>query len=261
LRKKRIFIAHNNEELILQFSKLVDVNGVYEVKDYILNGDECKRIESFDQYDIVIVKDALTYMSGLYMIQHLLENTTQKPELIIILTPFINHFIASKCSQLGIEYRSMNISNAYGLIDLIYKYDLENMHAEKHFFDIQYEVISLLRKIGILRSYIGYSYFEYILNKMFHKGEIIYKPMKEIYQMIAQHFDVTYVSVEKAMRTCLRSSLIKNNNVFTRSVLGLSEESHDFPSTSTFIQVCIKMLKEQKIAVINNNIKRSIRKI
>lgn len=261
MKKKKILLAYNNSDLIREFSRLLNVNGVYELKDYVLDGEDLMRVGSFDPYHIVIVKDALMHVSGLYAIESILENTEHRPELILLLTPFLNDFIIQKCGELGIKYKGDNVSNAYSILDIIYKYDIENSSKNKYYFDVQYEIITLLKKIGLLRSYLGYTYFEYALNIMFEKSENIYKSMKDIYTLIARHFDVTATSVEKAMRTCIKCSLTKNDNYFARTIFGYDVKLRDFPSTSTFLQVSIKMLKEQKFAIINNNIHKSIRKI
>ena len=90
---------------------------------------------------------------------------------------------------------------------------------------------------------------------MFNEPQLLAATMQELYQIIAEHFMVSKASVEKAMRICLKNSLIKNSNYYVRSLFGYDEQKSlpKLPSTTTFIHVCIKILKEQKTFVALNN--------
>lgn len=260
MRKKKVFLAHNNEEIIEQFSRLVSRSGIYELVNYVYDGEGFETIESFDTYDIVIVKDALTYMTGIYMIKKVLKRTKNRPELIVVLTPFSNDFIRGICSELDIVYRNLAITSGYDLMDILYKYDLKEGIRHKKVFDTQYEIITMLKKCGLIRRYIGYKYFEYILNIMFNDPELINKKMKELYVIIGDHFNVSPASVEKAMRVCLKQSLKNNNNYYVRHLFGLreNEELKGLPSTTTFIHVCLNILKEQKTYIALKDVKNGV---
>lgn len=246
MKKRSIFIAHNNRELIAQFKAVIENNHLYQLTDYVYDGMMFANIPSFDAYDVVIVKDALTHVSGLYMLESTLKRSKKKPGLMLLLTPFTSSFITSKCGEYGIIYKNVEVTNAYNLLDLIYKYDECKLKAGS---DIQFEIIHLLKRIGILRKYIGYTYFEYILNLACQNAKIIDLPMKDIYRMIGEHFNSSPLNIEKAMRTCLKASFATNCNAYARSLFGITLEDESYPSNGNFIKVCIKVLKERNRSV------------
>lgn len=251
MRKKKVFLAHNNPALVEEFAALLSRSGLYELVGYAYTGEGFEMIESFDLYDIVIVKDALTYMPGIYMVKKILQRTTIRPELILVLTPFSNAFIRNLCQSLDIIYRNVAVTNAFHLMDLLYKYDLDEGGRHKKVFDTQYEIIMMLKKCGLQRRYLGYKYFEYILNLMFHDPNLAKKKMKELYALIGEHFHASPASVEKAMRICLKQSLRQHTNYYVRTLFGIGEHPNQqtLPSTTTFIQVCLNRLKDQKTYV------------
>ncbi len=259
MRKKRVLLAHNSYEFINKVDQFFQVDSLYTLTSYALNGEELVNKINLDNYDMVIVKNALTYITGLYALEVLLSKTKQRPDFVILITPFLNEFLINKCERLEINYlHDLNI-NLSELPNLLFNLEIKNLVKNKSYFDSQMEIISLLKKIGLLKTYVGYSYFEYVLNYMLEKSENIYKSMKNVYYTISGHFNVSATSVEKAMRTCIKSSLSQSQGFYARMLFGHHE--NDFPSTSVFLQICIQTLKEQKSQIINNNLKGSLRKI
>lgn len=263
LNKKKVFVVHNNMDYINKVNQFFLKGDGYTLVDYALDGQTFVKKCNLNNCDIVIVKNALTHITGLYALELLLEkdNIKDRPKHIILLTPFINKLIIDKCSQLGINHVKTFELQINKFPELVMELDLIEENKNKLYFDKQMEILKLLRDIGLLRTYIGYTYFEYILNIMLDQSEYIYKPMHFLYKLIANHFKVTNTSVEKAMRSCIRSSLLRNDSYYAKMLFGYSYEKKEFPSTSIVLQVCIKTLKEQKNIIINNNMQNSLRKI
>lgn len=259
MENKHVLVAHNNMDFIKQLADYFQQEELYTISEYALDGQELLNKVNLDDYDIVIVKNALTYTTGLYALASLLQKTKKSPEYIILITPFISNFILNKCKNLGVycmhnlDIRVNKISNL--LLDIEIKKSADNAT----YFDYQMEIIKLLRQIGLLKVYLGYTYFEYVLNIMFEIGDNIYKSMKEIYEVISIHFNSTPSSVEKAMRYCMKSSLGKHRNFYAKLLFGC--QANDYPTTSIFLQVCIKTLKELKNTITTNNYNKSYRKI
>ncbi|NLG82030.1 MAG: hypothetical protein GX490_05895 [Bacilli bacterium] len=259
MKRKTILIAHNNLKLIQKMQEYCRQRDLYSIIDYVLDGEELVKMHDLNDYDIVIVKDALTNIPGIYALETILFNTKKRPELIVLLTPFTTEFIQSKCDQLGLIHVNeleIGIEELYNIINHL---EIKAMLDNQSFFDSQRAVINLLKKIGLLKVYIGYTYFEYILNVMLESSENLYKRMHTIYKMIGEHFNVTPASVEKAMRTCIRSSLSKSDGFYAQMLFGNYHDS--YPSNSIFLQVCINTLKEQKSYIVNKQIQKSLRKI
>ncbi len=252
---RRVLIVHNKMEFIKRLAYYFQQNELYNISEYALNGKELLNKENLDDYDIVIVKNALTYTTGLYALASLLLKTKKKPGYIILITPFISDFVLHKCQSLGIycihdlDIKVSNISNL--LLDIEIKKNAENTT----YFDCQIEINKLLRQLGLLKIYLGYTYFEYALNIMFEIGENIYKSMKEIYNIISMHFNATQSSVEKAMRTCVKSSFEKNRNFYSKLLFGCQD--NDYPTTSIFLHICQKTLIELKNTITTNNYNKS----
>ncbi|MDF2700273.1 MAG: spo0A [Haloplasmataceae bacterium] len=261
MKKKKLLIVHNSYEIIKKIQNEYEENEFIKVVGTAIDGQALLKLNNLDNYDIVIVKNALSYITGLYALEILLKTTKQRPSIIILITPFINEFVHNKCSSLGIDYIPDFNIECNKIIDIINYAQLNKLNQSKLYFDTSAEIILLLKQLGLLRSYLGYTYFEYTLNVMFENNVNIYKKMQEIYKMISEHFEVTSTSVEKAMRSCIKSSFSQNNTFYARILFGHNIDSSDFPSTSIFIQVCIKTLKELKQTIINNNIRNSVRKI
>ncbi len=252
-------MAHNNICFIEKLTQYFQEKELFYVKKSVLNGDDLLREGNLDGYDIVIAKDALTQVTALYALDGLLSNTKKRPDHIILITPFVNEFISQKCITNGIHLVhdcTIKISDLY---NMVYELEIKNGVSNKYYFDEQAEVINLLKKIGLLKTYIGYTYFEYVLNIMLEKSENIYKNMNDIYHTVASHFNTSSGSVEKAMRSCIKSSLSKSDGFYAKMLFG--HDADNYPSTSTFLQVCIKTLKEQKSHILNQQIERTTRKI
>lgn len=232
-----------------EINKYFQNRGLYTVSNYVLNGEALMNLGSLDLYDIVFVKNALTQVTGLYALQNLLMKTKNKPETIILMTPFLNDFIVEKCEEMDIKYiynLDMNIEEIH---DIICRLEIENIVKGKKAYDQHIEIINFLKQIGLLKTYIGYSYFEYVLNTLMGSSENLNKYMTSIYQMVADRFEVSPSSVEKAMRLCLKSSLSKSDNFYAKMLFG--HQGDNIPSTSMFLQVCVKTLKEQKNYIMN----------
>src|SRR5690606_22377463 len=157
-RKKKVFLAHNNPALVEEFAALLSRSGLYELVGYAYTGEGFEMIESFDLYDIVIVKDALTYMPGIYMVKKILQRTTIRPELILVLTPFSHAFIRNICQSLVVTFRSAAVINVFHLMDFLYKTDLDKRARHNRVFDTQNDKILMLKKSGLHRCYLGYKY-------------------------------------------------------------------------------------------------------
>ncbi len=259
MMKKSVLFAHNNEGFINKVNQYFQDEDLYSLNHYVLDGEALLNLVNLDRFDVVIVKNALTYITGLYALESLLLKTRHKPEIIILITPFVNDFIRDKCQQLQIYYvhnLNMSIRDIYHLLCQL---EIERKVIGKKYFEPQIEIINLLKQIGLLKTYIGYKYFEYVLNSMLENSENINKYMINIYKMVGKHFNVSPCSVEKAMRLCIKSSFSKSDNFYAKILFGHYHNS--YPSVSTFLQVCIKTLKEQKDYIIRHNIKQSLRKI
>jgi CheY-like chemotaxis protein len=260
-KKRKILLVHNNKEMIEDFSNLIENNGSYSLALVIHDGNQLINLKTLDDFDIVIVKDALMHLNGLYALESLIKNTNNRPDLIILLSPFKTSFIVNKCEYLGMVLKNDSKVSANQIIDLIYKNDHSRVVKNKLFFDPQFEIIRLLKEIGLLKRYKGYSYFEYGLNFMFERSENLKKSMISLYESIGHHFNVNAKSVEKAMRVCLKKSILINDNYYARTLFGYNINDENLPSNSLFFQICIQQLKDQKASIINNNIQKSIRKI
>jgi len=259
VKKKRVLVAHNNLEFIEKVKLSFQESGLYTISGFALNGQDLINKVNLDSYDIVIVKNALTQVTGLYALESLLMNTKLKPELIVVITPFVNQFILNKCEILGIDYlKDVNIT-VDEIHELLSQLEIKKAVIGKKYFDAQVEIINLLKKIGLLKAYIGYTYFEYVLNIMLEKSENINKYMKTINLMVADHFNVSSSSVEKAMRKCVKESLSRCDGFYAKMLFGHQQDS--YPSTSIFLRVCVKTLKEQKSQIVTRNFENSMRKI
>lgn len=246
---KRILVAHNNRKYIEEIKQFFQNKDRYILDTIVKTGDELLKLKALDDFDLVIVKDALTEVSGLYALKELIYNTKRLPDNILLITPFLNDFVLSRCKELGImPIRNMRLSLG-DLYKIIYKQTIEKEARNKKVFEPEIEVNNLLNKLGILRSFIGYKYFEYVLNYLLSNDNNDFKYMKNVYDLIAKYYKVSSISVEKAMRTCIKSSFSHNFGYYASILFG---DNNINPSISTFIQTCIKILREQRNYIINN---------
>lgn len=255
MNERKIIIAHNNRKFIENAVLFFSDNNRYIIDKIVKTGEELLKIKKLDDYHIVIVKDALAEVSGLYALRKLLENANKYPDHILLITPFLSKFVLDSCDKFGITPVSNIKASMEDLYKIIYKQEIEKDFKDKKVFNLEEEVNNLLRKIGILKSYLGYKYFEYVLKIILSNNESSFKYMKNIYQITANYYNVSPLSVEKAMRTCIKSSFSNNYGYYASLLFG---KYTTFPTTSTFVQICAKILKEQRNYVINNQIREAM---
>lgn len=247
---KSILIAHNNKDFVEQAKLFFQEKKIYRIDKCLKDGNELLKLKHLDDYHIVIVKDTLTEVSGLFALEKLLKKTKSRPEYIILLAAFFNSYVINKCKKLGIiAVNSYNIT-IDDIFDYFYTIEVEKDVKDKEQFCPQVEIDNLLKKIGLLRTYVGYTYFDYVLNMTFAENTINLKGMNNIYHAIAEHYNVSISSVEKAMRSCIKSSFTKNYGYYANLLFGHNNE--DYPTTSTFLQVSIRTLKERRSLILNN---------
>jgi|SRR5690554_5732480 len=255
MNERKIIIAHNNRKFIEKAKLFFQHNNRYIIDKIVKNGEELLKVNNLNEYNIVICKDALTEVSGLYALEKLLINTKKYPDYILLITPFTNNFVLSRCSKFGIvPIRNIKIS-IEDLYKVIYKQAIKQDVKGKKLFNPQIEIENILIKVGLLKTYLGFKYFEYILNVILSNNESDFKYMKNIYSVIAEYFKVSSLSVEKAMRTCIKSSFANNYGYYASLLFGSNKV---YPTTSIFIQVCTKILKEQKNYIVNSKIRDTI---
>lgn len=240
--KKKIYIAHNSIKFIKNIENTLN-DEEFILSGYALNGNEFVKIKNLDLYDVVIVKNALTNITGLYALEYLLNNTENRPGKMMLLTAFKNDFVNYKCEELGINHICYVETSAEKISSWITTFD-NHKNMDGKYYDKSDNIIQYLKDIGIIRKYLGFKYLEYILYVLLEKKEYLHKSMQELYTIIATHFNVSSISVEKAIRSCLKSSFVNNDSSYASKIFGYNKNKKDYPSTSLFIQISIKTLKE-----------------
>jgi len=249
--KKRVLLIHNDMAFVERFGQLLSNNAIYELaqESYWEDGITFP-VKHFDAYDIVIAKDAIRYNSGLYLIKEALKHTRQVPQLVLLQTPFLTAFMERMVGDLNITCLEQATEDVYSLIDALYSYDLSILE-ELEQFDLSYEINRLLAKCGMPKERIGYKYHEYLLYLMFSEKRYVIHSTMEVYEEVAQAFETTMLGVEKALRSCLKTSVEVADNYFLHRLLGLTQGEPDELSTtvSNFIMVSLKYLKDRKRVV------------
>lgn len=121
---------------------------------------------------------------------------------------------------------------------LYYIYVPEKAEAE-----LPLTVDRLLRSLGASRRLIGFDYTVYMINQLISEHESIRLITKRLYPETARHFGVTTYSVERALRTLIRSCWLYGDRAALCEIAG--RELTAPPSNSDFLDMLAAYIKNQ----------------
>ncbi|HWR18371.1 MAG TPA: sporulation initiation factor Spo0A C-terminal domain-containing protein [Clostridia bacterium] len=100
---------------------------------------------------------------------------------------------------------------------------------------------NVLRAIGMPPKYKGYAYVQYILMLTQQRQEYMYHLTTQLYPRVAQHFDVTQVSVERNIRFAIRRTWDSGNKTELRRLFCVYDVRW-IPTNSEFISVLTEVI-------------------
>lgn len=102
----------------------------------------------------------------------------------------------------------------------------------------------LLKDAKISKSYKGYRYLLYAIQLVEEKEERLCNIREEVYQKIADIYQVNYQNVEKDIRTVRDHFWNNNGKQFLESITGSTIDDKPYPKE--LIEYFVEYLKEQK---------------
>lgn len=105
----------------------------------------------------------------------------------------------------------------------------------------------LLRSLGIYRSLVGYHYLAYGLSLILMDEERLACVTKNLYPEIADHYGVSYASVEKALRYAVTRCWEYGNRDFLDQIAGFA--LYRKPTVAQFFDILAAYLMRHAEAV------------
>ena len=105
------------------------------------------------------------------------------------------------------------------------------------------EIERLLYKAGVLRTYVGFNYFIKAVRLVYDNPDILLNTSKNVYIPIAEEYDTSPRSVEKALRT-IRDIFMKNNGEHILKDMGF-ELWHKRPYSRELIDMFATYLRKR----------------
>lgn len=113
---------------------------------------------------------------------------------------------------------------------------------EKESLNIPLTAERLLRSLGVTGKLIGFRYTVYMVEQVLEDPDRIQLITKRLYPETGQHFGVSAMSVERAVRILIRTCWERSDHSMLEHIAGTSLER--FPSNSEFIDMLAGYLRQ-----------------
>lgn len=240
MEKIKLMVADDNREFCML------------VRDYIKMTDDVEFVgAAFDGYsaidmikvkkpDVVLLDNVMPQLDGIGVLIHLKNIPKDKRPKIVTVTACPTDVFMENACKLGASYamsRKMDIDEMIKRCRMVVKStSFENTANASKTANEEKIISSMLHKSGISANIKGYTYLKFsfllILEDETNKNTIT----KNLYPKIAEHFNVSVASVERAIRNAVNMSWERGNPEFLNSIFASSlNPSKGKPTNGEFI--------------------------
>lgn len=261
-----VFIADDNMEIVRRIEQELAKNALYQIMGHATNGEDCIKELSNRNLDILILDLIMPMKDGIQVLKELKKNRINV-EHIICTTPFINDTMMHELNSERIDYLIMKPFEIFQLCDkLNYIIGMNKMYVSQginidmndegnlHMFKLQLEsdVSSLLREIGIPANINGFKYLRTAIMEAYDHEEYIVNITKGLYPDIARRYLTTASRVERSMRHAIEVAWLRGNSDVLNDIFAYTiSAAKAKPTNSEFIAIISDKLR------LDNKIKNS----
>lgn len=248
MEKIRLLVADDNKE----FCKLVR-SYIQMVEDFEFVGAAFDGLSALEMIretkpDVVLLDNVMPELDGIGVLTHLKNiPKNERPKIVTVTACPTDAFMENACN-LGASYamsRKMDINEMINRCRMVVKStSFENSANAPEAEAIEGTISSLLHKMGMSANIKGYDYLKYSI-QLVHKDKSYKNSVtKRLYPDVAQHFNASPASVERAIRSAINMAWERGNPEFLTSIFASSvNPSKGKPTNSEFIAMISDKLR------------------
>lgn len=241
MEKIRLMVADDNRE----FCKLI--------RDYVQMIDDVEFVgAAFDGYsaldmiktkmpDVILLDNVMPHLDGIGVLTHLRAiPKSERPKIVTVTACPTDIFMENAC-KLGASYamsRKMDIVEMINRCRMVCSTSSGNYAKASESASVENSIASLLREMGISANIKGYKYLKYSVPLMLEDEKYKNSLTKELYPAVAEYFNVSPASVERAIRSAIGMAWKRGNPEFLNSIFASSvNPEKGRPTNSEFLAV------------------------
>ena len=240
----QVIIAHPISEERQRIATLLKEEGTFRVRHMTGDGLDCLREVVATQPDLLILDAVLDKIDGIEVLRRLKEFPLTRTRCLM-LTSFKN-YIKERALCLGADYCLITPCADSVLIETVRMLLLptETSVSDKELDD---QTGQVLHKIGVPNRLKAYPYVLHGVRILYRDPELVRRRcvVKELYNVIAQRFDVTLMQVERAMRTLSERVLDKGDPEYLNRYFNAADIQRGRITNTDFLTTLTRLVKER----------------
>lgn len=258
---KRVVLIDDNQNLKNLIKEHIENTGALTVVGEASNGKDGLDLISNLNPDLIVLDVVMPYLDGLSVLEKL--SFTDSSSKILLLSSLSNDNVTQKALSLGVDYimtkpfdiesllnRMLELTNDIPEDKVIEQKSKNQTIKEMYYInsqpDLETEISSLIRDIGIPAHIKGYSYVRDAITLVLEDTDILSAITKELYPTVARMHNTTATRVERAIRHSIEVAWQRGNLSTINSIFGtIVNDSKGKPTNSEFIAVISEKLRLQ----------------
>lgn len=196
----QVVIAHPIPEEQLRIASLLKQEGMFRVRHMTHDGLDCLREVVATQPDLLIIDTVLDKIDGLEVLRRLKEFPLRRTKCLLLTS--YQGYLKDHALSLDADYCLLAPFADGVLLEAVRMLMLPSEPSASD-RDIDAQTIRLLRDIGVPNRLKAYPYVLAGVRILYRDPGLVRRRrvVKDLYGAVAQHFGVTPLNVERAMRT------------------------------------------------------------
>ena len=253
MEKIKLMVADDNREFCMLVRDYVKMTNDVEFVGAAFDGYSALDMIKVKQPDVVLLDNVMPQLDGIGVLIHLRNIPKEKRPKIVTVTACPTDVFMENACKLGASYaisRKMDIDEMIKRCRMVVKsISFENPENSAKSASHEKIISSMLHEAGISASIKGYTYLNLSFLLMLKDETYKNKITKNLYPKIAEHFNVSVASVERAIRNAVNMSWKRGNPEFLNSIFASSlNPVKGKPTNSEFISMFYDRLRIEMLA-------------
>jgi len=240
----KVVIVDDNPSLCYKIKDTLNNSEAFEVIDIALNGHEAITVIEKHQPDIVILDIIMPKADGLDVLSHFQGNDKIN---FVILSAVEHDLITRKAIELGAMYYLIKPFDSNELLDkmkALFVGEISKDKTKSISTSVCYKAIEdVLNSLGVPMHVKGYHYLYHGIHAIVKIDSEAFKITQEIYPKLANHFDTTTSSVEKAIRSAIELTLVRGNREYLKTYFSKELFNDKITNKAFMIKVATEIKK------------------
>jgi two-component system, response regulator, stage 0 sporulation protein A len=252
LQKRKVLIVEDSESFANILEEMLNDEADFEVVGIANDGLSALEDIKNKKPDIMVLDIIMPKLDGLGVLEHVnkmaKEGQLEKRPNILVLSAVGQDNIAKNCISLGADYcmlKPFDLSSFLARLRSFYG-PRGNPSRNEKISDLTLKVSAMLQSIGCPLHIKGFKYINDAIISIHSRTESNNKIMSTVYSIIAEKYDTTPASVEKAIRSAIEVMFTRNFFDDEHPVLGdLIAKKNKKVTNSEFIMIMVEWLKRE----------------